>query len=223
MAEVAIAASLIQAFGTIQQGRATDAMYKAQAQQTLVQSRSQVLNSRQLELQHRENGVKVLEQMVKDQATINARGAAGALDPFSGSLGNLMTVNLDQGYQDFTVQKDNAFIESQNQTIIQKSAEHQAAIYRAAGKQAKKSAMFSAVTSVGMSFANYGMMGGPGGKYSLFGSPGPAPTIPGAGGSMSYSGFGSLSQPAAARSFSSSFGSLNPSGSMGSYGRRGFY
>lgn len=223
MAEIALAASLVQAAATIQGGRAADAQFKAQAQQTLVQARSQVLQSRQQELQHRENGIKVLEQMVRNQATINARGAAGALDPFSGSLGNLLTVNLDQGYQDFTVQKDNAFIESQNQTIIQKSAEHQAAQFRAAGAQAKKSAMFSAITSVGMSIGTYGMMGGPGGKGSLFGSPSPAPTIPGAGGSMTYSGFGAISQPAAASSFSSSFGSLSPSGSFGTSGLRGFY
>ena len=101
MAELAIAASLVQAYGTIQQGKATDAMYKAQADQTLVQAKSQVLQSRQQELKHREDGIKVLEQMKRNAATINARASAGSLDPFSGSIGNLMTVNLDQGFQDF--------------------------------------------------------------------------------------------------------------------------
>ena len=161
MAELAVAAALVQAAGTIQQGKATDAMYKGQAQQTLVQARSQVLQSRQEALNHREDGIVVLEQMKKNAATINARAAAGSLDPFSGSLGNLMTVNLDQGFQDFTMTRDNRFIAEQNQIIIQKSAEHQAAQYRAAGKAAKKSAMFSAITSVAMAGASYGMMGGP--------------------------------------------------------------
>ena len=99
MAELAIAASLVQAYGTIQQGKATDAMYKAQADQTLVQAKSQVLQSRQQELKHREDGIKVLEQMKRNAATINARASAGSLDPFSGSIGNLMTVNLDQGFR----------------------------------------------------------------------------------------------------------------------------
>ena len=161
MAELAVAAALVQAAGTIQQGKATDAMYKGQAQQTLVQARSQVLQSRQEALNHREDGIVVLEQMKKNAATINARAAAGSLDPFSGSLGNLMTVNLDQGFQDFTMTRDNRFIAEQNQIIIQKSAEHQAAQYRAAGKQAKRSAMFSAISSVAMAGASYGMMGGP--------------------------------------------------------------
>ena len=161
MAELAVAAALVGAYGTIQQGKATDAMYKGQAQQTLVQARSQVLQSRQEALNHREDGIVVLEQMKKNAATINARAAAGSLDPFSGSLGNLMTVNLDQGFQDFTMTRDNRFIAEQNQIIIQKSAEHQSAQYRAAGKQAKRSAMISAITQVAMAGATYGTMGGP--------------------------------------------------------------
>ena len=110
--------------------------------------------------------------MKRNAATINARAAAGSLDPFSGSIGNLMTVNLDQGFQDFTMTRDNRFIAQQNQIIIQKSAEHQAAQYRMAGKAAKRGAMFSAITSVGMSLGTYGMMGGPGGEYSLLGGGG---------------------------------------------------
>ena len=161
MAELAVAASFVQAFGAVKKGQATDAMFKAQADQTLVQARSQVLQSRQQELAHREDGIKVLEQMKRNAATINAGAAAGSLDPFSGSIGNLMTVNLDQGFQDFTTTRDNRFIAQQNQIIIQKSAEHQAAQYRAAGKAAKRGAMFRAITGVGMSFATLGMLGGP--------------------------------------------------------------
>lgn len=172
MAELAVAAAIIGAYGTIQQGKATDAMYKAQADQTLVQARSQVIQSRQQELAHREDGIKVLEQMKRNAATINARAAAGSLDPFSGSIGNLMTVNLDQGFQDFTMTRDNRFIAQQNQIIIQKSAEHQAAQYRTAGKAAKRAAMISAVTQVAMAGASYGMTGGPGGQGSMFGGGG---------------------------------------------------
>ena len=221
MAELAVAASLVQAYGTIKQGQATDAMYKAQADQTLVQARSQVLQSRQQELAHREDGIKVLEQMKRNAATINARAAAGSLDPFSGSIGNLMTVNLDQGFQDFTMTRDNRFIAQQNQIIIQKSAEHQAAQYRMAGAAAKRGAMFSAITSVAMAGATYGMMGGPGGKYSLFSGGGAAaPTVPSAGGGMTHSSFGSISQPAAPSPFYPGFGGINPPNSFGSYGMR---
>jgi hypothetical protein len=190
MAELAVAAALVSAYGTIQQGKATDAMYKAQADQTLVQARSQVLQSRQQELAHREDGIKVLEQMKRNAATINARAAAGTLDPFSGSIGNLMTVNLDQGFQDFTMTRDNRFIAQQNQIIIQKSAEHQAAQYRTAGKAAKRGAMLSAVTQVAMAGATYGMMGGPGGEYSLFGGGAggaPTPLLASTGGARGFS------------------------------------
>ncbi|MDE0811324.1 MAG: hypothetical protein OSB69_18660 [Alphaproteobacteria bacterium] len=201
MAELAVAASLVQAYSTIQGGKHTDAMYKAQADQTLVQARSQVLQSRQQALNHREDGIEVLVQMKRNAATINARAGAGMLDPFSGSTGNIMTVNLNQGFQDFTTTRDNRFIAEQNQIIIQKSAEHQAAQYRAAGKHAKKSAMFSAITSVAMAGASYGMMGGFGGA----GGAGAAP----AGGANLGGGFG----------MGGMGGSWNPMGKMGTFGR----
>ncbi len=157
MAEVAVAAAVVGAIGTMKQGAAQKAMYDAQATQTLVQARSNVIKSRREALKYKQDGVAVLDKMRKTIATVSARGAAGSIDPFSGSTGNLQINIFDQGYLDFSINKDNTNMARENMNIIQKSAEYQAGIYRAAGRAAKQAATFKAITSVAMAGANYGM------------------------------------------------------------------
>ena len=148
------------AASTIRAGNLQSAMYGAQADQTRAQGRSQVLKARQEALQHRRTG-----------ATINARGAANAINPFAGSTGNLMTVNLKEGFEDFSTTKTNRLIAEDNMVIMQKSAERQASIYRLAGSQAKSSAYASAFMQIAQSAAMMGMSG--------FGSAGSAAAAPG--------------------------------------------
>lgn len=183
MAELAIAASVVSAIGTMKQGAAQKAMYDAQAAQTMVQARSNVIKSRREALKYKQDGVAVLDKMRKTIATVSARGAAGSIDPFSGSTGNLQINIFDQGYLDFSINKDNTNMARENMNIIQKSAEYQAAIYRAAGKQAKQSAMFSAITSVAMAGFNYG-------QGFVGGSPGAGMGSAGQSTSQFVSGYG---------------------------------
>ena len=147
------------AASTIRAGHLQSAMYGAQADQTRAQGRSQVLKARQEALQHREKGLQVLDQMRRTGATINARGAANAINPFAGSTGNLMTVNLKEGFEDFSTTKTNRLIAEDNMVIMQKSAERQASIYKIAGSQAKSSAYASAFMQIASSAAMMGMSG----------------------------------------------------------------
>lgn len=166
--------ALLSAYGTYQQGKAENELYKAKAADTMVQARSQIIQARQQEIAHRQEGVRVLEQVKRNQATINARAAAGSLDPFSGSIGNLMTVNLDQGFQDFTMTRDSRFISQQNQNIIGGTARRQAEMYRRAGRQAQRSATFQALAGLGMSAAGMSGVGGPMPGGPMPGGPTPA-------------------------------------------------
>lgn len=150
MAELAIAAAVVSAVGTIQAGQAQAGMYKAQAQQAEMQGRSQAIQARQQALQYKQAGVKNLQQMSRNLATINARGAAGALDPFSGSTGNLMIANLAEGYGDYATNLENVLIAQENEKIVVGMANYQAAVYRSAAKQAQTSAMFGAVSTLAM-------------------------------------------------------------------------
>jgi len=172
MAALAVAAAVVQAIGTMKQGAAQKAMYDAQAAQTMVQARSNVIKSRREALKYKQDGVAVLDKMRKTVATVSARGAAGSIDPFSGSTGNLQINIFDQGYLDFSINKDNTNMARENMNIIQKSAEYQAGIYRAAGRAAKQAATFKAITSVAMAGATYGM--GFGGGSAGMGSAGTA-------------------------------------------------
>jgi len=178
MQTLAIVGMGMQAFGTIRAGQAQAANYQAQAQQTLIQARSDVIRARKEELNYKQKGVEILRAVNRNLATINARGAAGALDPFSGSTGNLMTVNLKEGYLDFSTEQDNAALAAENQNIIQASAEYQARIYRQAAKEARSQAFMSALSSAAM--GAYTM-----GKFSTPGAPPTASAAPistGAGG-----------------------------------------
>ena len=159
------------AASTIRAGHLQSAMYGAQADQTRAQGRSQVLKARQEALQHREKGLQVLDQMRRTGATINARGSANAINPFAGSTGNLMTVNLKEGFEEFSTTKTNRLIAEDNMVIMQKSAERQASIYKIAGSQAKSSAYASAFMQIASSAAMMGMSG--------FGSAGSAAAAPG--------------------------------------------
>ena len=104
--------------------------------------------------------------MRRTGATINARGAANAINPFAGSTGNLMTVNLKEGFEDFATTKTNRLIAEDNMVIMQRSAERQAAIYGAAGKQAISSGYTSAFAQIAGTAATLGM----GGYFGSMGS-----------------------------------------------------
>jgi len=167
MTAVMVAGSLVSAMGQIRAGQAQKAMYQAQAQQAEIQGRSQALRARQEALAYRQEGIKALEDTRRNMATINARGAAGTLNPFAGSTGNLMTANLGEGVEDYFLALDNVAIAEANAEIARGAARFQAGIYQAAGKQAMSAAIGSAISSVGqaaMGGYNAGAFSG-GGTY----------------------------------------------------------
>jgi hypothetical protein len=153
--ELAIAAAVIGAVGQYQAGKSQEKIYQAQAQQEEIKGRTEAIRAR-------EEGVRTLTSIQRTMATINARGAAGAIDPFSGSAGSLQSYALREGYTEFDISQENA-------KLAAASAGFQANIYRASGAAAKQAGLFQAIGTVGQAGMSYGMTGGPGGKFSLFG------------------------------------------------------
>lgn len=153
--ELAIAAAVIGAVGQYQAGKAQEKIYQAQAQQEEIKGRTEAIRARS-------EGVKTLDSIRRTMATINARGAAGAIDPFSGSAGSLQSYALREGYTEFDISQENA-------KLAAASAGFQANIYRASGAAAKQAGMFQAIGTVGQAGMGYMQAGGPGGKFSLFG------------------------------------------------------
>ncbi len=148
MTAVMVGGAVLSAYGQIRQGQAQKAMYQAQAQQAEIQGRSQAIKARQEALAYRQEGVKALETTRRNMATMNARGAAGALDPFSGSVGNLMTLNMGYGVEDYYTALDNVALAQENQTIARSAAQYQAGIYRSAGSMAMQNAYIGAASSL---------------------------------------------------------------------------
>jgi hypothetical protein len=148
MTALMIGGSVLSAYGQVRQGQAQKAMYQAQAQQAQIQGRSQAIKARQEALAYRQEGVKSLENTRRNMATMNARGAAGALDPFSGSVGNLMTLNMGYGVEDYYTALDNVALAQENQNIARAAAQYQASIYRSAGSMAMQNAYIGAAGSL---------------------------------------------------------------------------
>lgn len=144
MEYVAIAAAVVGAVGSIQQGRAQEQMYKVQAMQTTAQSERKAL---QYELQANE----ILRRKREANAAIAARAFAGGVDAFSGSPDLLRAVNDTTAGREFMFSLNNA-----NQALSFGAIE--ADMLRQAGKQAKKAGYFDAVAKLGMAAATYAKM-----------------------------------------------------------------
>jgi hypothetical protein len=151
--ELAVAAAVIGAYGQYQAGRTQDKLYQAQAQQVEIQGRTEAIRARQ-------EGLKTLTSIQRTISTINARGAAGSIDPMSGSAGSLQTYALREGYTEFDISQENAKLASA-------SAGFQANIYRASGAAAKQAGLYQAIGTVGGAGLSYSMAGGPGSKFSM--------------------------------------------------------
>lgn len=146
MEAIAIGSAVIGAFGSYQQGKAQQAMYRSQAMWTAIQGEQDAIAFEQ-------KGVNTLKKTLRTLATITARAAAGNINPWAGSVGNLQDQVLNEGYIDFGISKMNA----SNKRFM---SEFQANTYVSAGKSAYQSGLFSAAATLGTAAGTYGQLGG---------------------------------------------------------------
>jgi hypothetical protein len=159
MPVMALVASGIQAVSSIQQGRYQQAMYNLQAQQAELQGRQNALN-------YSNQALQVLERQRKMSATIIARGAAGGIDPFSGSPMTVDRWNAFKAGEEYNLGMENA-----DMAIAGGLAQSQS--LQAAGKQAMKTAYFNAAVSIAQGVYGYSKGAGAGGA----GGAGTAPAL----------------------------------------------
>ena len=148
MAVAALVASGISAYSSIQQGKYQKAMYNLQAQQAELQGRQNALN-------YSNQALQVLERQRKMSATLIARGAAGGIDPFSGSPMTVDRWNAFKAGEEYNLGMENA-----DMAIAGGLAQSQS--LQAAGKQAMKSAYFNAAATIAMGVYSYGQAAGAG-------------------------------------------------------------
>ena len=145
MEVIAVASAVVGAVGQYKAGQAQQAMYKSQAVWNNIQAEQDALA-------YEQEGVNALKKTLKTVATITARGAAGNLNPWAGSTGNLQDNVLNEGFTDFNIATMNA-------SNRRKTGEYQSGIFRAAGKSAYQQGIFGAVATIGGAAATYGSIG----------------------------------------------------------------
>lgn len=188
MEYVAIAATVAAGIGSYTMGQAQAKLYGAQARQAELQARAQMLRSRAESLNHMRNGVEVLKNVARNLATINARAAAGSVDPFSGSVQNLAMYNLGKGVADFYTTKENQRMAQLDGQIIEAAGAMQAAQYTAAGSMAKRQGFINMLSSFGQA----GYMGSQVAPYNPSTTTQPVPT----GGTSAPAGMSYINAPA---------------------------
>ena len=173
----------VSAVGTIAGGQAQAKMAnaqaaaaqqaaQAQAMASLRQATMQRMQGRSEVLKYREEGVRTLENVLRNISTVNARAGAGGIDPFSGSAQALNNYALGTASDEYGVSLDNAIItlrsnelqagifEEDAQLQLDRGAQ-QAALLRYQGKVAKTQSYFKAATTIGSAGYRYSQIGGP--------------------------------------------------------------
>lgn len=118
----------------VKAGREAAKGYAAQATQARLQAKQEALR-------YREQGVKVLDNILKTQAAVVARAGAGGLDPFSGSAAGLQQYALAKGATElFTIQD--------NQVITLRSGELEAQQLMIRGKSAQRQGLISGFSTL---------------------------------------------------------------------------
>lgn len=127
---------------------------RSQAKGLAAQATMARLQAKQEGLRYREQGVQVLENILQTQAAINARAAAGGIDPFSGSALALSRYAEGRGAREVFTIRD-------NQIIAERGGEMQAAEYMKQAKSTMKAGMIGAFTSFGTTAYQFGLIGKP--------------------------------------------------------------
>lgn len=160
--------SALSAVQQIQAGRQQAAALRAQGVQERLKARSAAIR-------HRQEGVAVLENIVKTNSAVVARAASGNTNPFTGTPMMLQQYARKEGFNEFGLAQDNAELA----LVVGEINEEQ---YGMAATQARRQGVFNAVGTLATTAMTVGSIGGPGTGGGL-----PGGTLPG------YSTVGALS------------------------------
>jgi len=140
-------ASAASALGQFQAGQ-------ARAKQQEIQAKQAELQGRQRALQYRQQGVQILRNTRENISTVTARGAAGGINPYSGT-----PVSLKQ-YAEATGTEE-SYLSRENAVLSEVSGEINRQQYRSAASQARRQGYMNAIGTIGTSAATLGSIGGP--------------------------------------------------------------
>lgn len=145
---VAAGTSVMSAIGTIQAGKAQKTMYELQAKQAQLKAQRDAL-------QYEQQGNLVLERLLQTNASAAAKGFAGGVSGFSGSVKLIQERSERVAGRDVAVMQEGA-------KSAESFGEIQANMLREAGDQAVRGSYFDAFSKLGEAafMLSYTMPGG---------------------------------------------------------------
>lgn len=141
-----MASTIFSAFAQMQAGAAAAQGYAQQATMQRMQAKTD-------ELRYREQGVAVLDNILRTQASITARAAAGGIDPFSGSAKSLNQYAMAKGAQELYTAKESGI-------IALRTGDMRADVSLSQAKSARMGAMAGAFSTVGSYMSGQDKLGG---------------------------------------------------------------
>jgi hypothetical protein len=130
------ALAIIAAASKIYSGVQEQKMYNFQAEQSRLKGQREELRGRTQALNFNNQALDVLRNQRKFYAAAAARGAAGGVDPFSGSISDVMFQQGVLSGRDFDVSRENAVAALNAGLEANLALQTQAGIYKEAGRNA---------------------------------------------------------------------------------------
>ena len=127
---------------------------RSQARGLAAQATMARIQGKQEALRYREQGLSVLDNILQTQAAINARAAAGGIDPFSGSALALTRYAEGRGARELYTIQD-------NQIIAERGGEMQAAEYMKQARATMRAGFIGSIASGATTAYQFGLIGGP--------------------------------------------------------------
>ena len=135
----------LQAFASYQAAR-------AQAKGLAAQSTMARLQGQQEALKYKQQGVAVLDNILRTKAAVNARKAAGNVDPFSGSGLSLMNFAQATGTREYAMAENNAL-------IALRGGEMQAGMYMTQATATMRAGLLQGLGAFGQAYATKSLIG----------------------------------------------------------------
>lgn len=146
MLPVAIALTVISAYGSIKEGQDKKKYYDQVAQQSRIEGERKAI-------QYEFQANQILQRTNAANAAVIARGFSGGTQGFEGSAGLIQSINNTRGGKEFMFALGNA-------DGTRRASLIQASLYEQAGKTAEQTGYFNAAGKLGMAALTYGSIGG---------------------------------------------------------------
>jgi hypothetical protein len=121
----------------------------AQAQAMETQSTNALIQGNQQAMNYQRQAIQVMNRTLETTALINARGAAGGIDPFSGSAGALSEYALNKGLDEYAWAQENVQMARLGAQANQAAYKDAASSYRTQGAFALAGGLLGGIQKFG--------------------------------------------------------------------------